>query len=130
MEPSDNISRAIGKLFYAIAAVDGLIHPREYESILSSMRIEGEAANKYEKDITPLDISEIIKGFYDMLLVQKPPYDAFKEFASYKIAHEHEFTAAIKKWIWQMADRITYSFAGKNKSEVIILSKLKCTLRK
>lgn len=130
MEPSNNIYWAIGKLFYAIAFVDNTVHFLEYKTVERLIGQEGSSSNERKYVIIPDGSKEILKSFYTMLEARIDAYDAFKEFVSYKKNHEQEFTPQIKKWIWQIADRITYSFARKNKSEVIILSKLKETLEK
>jgi hypothetical protein len=130
MEFSKNIFNAIGKLFYAVAAVDKTIHPRELQTISDLMGKEVGTSTILERDTTFLINSEVImNSFYSMQYSKTPSYDAFNEFVSYKQTHEHEFTPAIKKWIWQIADKITYSFSGKNKSELIMLSKLKSVLK-
>lgn len=130
MESSNNLYRAIGKLFYAIASVDNTVHFLEYKTVVRLIGQEGSSSNESKHVIIPHGSKEILKSFYTMLQAGIPAYDAFKGFVSYKKTHEQEFTPEIKKWIWQIADSITYSFARKNKSEVIILSKLKETLQK
>ncbi len=130
MEFSINLFNAIGKLFYAMAAVDKNVHPRELQTISDLMEREVGNGTIFGRDTTFWINSKVImKSFYSMVKAKTPSYNAFKEFISYKQTHEHEFTPAIKTWIWQIADKISYSFAGKNKSEVIMLSKLKNVLQ-
>ena len=128
MKPSENIFRALGKLFYAIAAVDHRVHLQEFE-ILGTIISKEHFPDNNKEATHSTNSSEIIESFYSILQEKIPAYDAFKEFVSYKQANEHEFSPQMKKWIWKIADKICYSFAAKNKSEVIILSKLKSTLQ-
>lgn len=125
MKSYDNLYNALGALFYAIVSVDNRINPKELEPIKRYLEKKQFPVNDNN------DAPEKIWNKFDIMLhLKTPAYAAFKEFTSYKQSHELEFTNELKKWIWQIADEITYSFAGKNKSEVIILSKLKSILQR
>ena len=52
----------------------------------------------------------------------------FEEFKSFKVVHESLFTKERKQLIWKTCNEIANSFSGKNKSEIIILARLKMVL--
>jgi hypothetical protein len=53
----------------------------------------------------------------------------FKEFIEYKKEHSYFFTEELNHLIMQTAEKIASSFAGKNKSELIMLAKLNLHLK-
>ena len=66
-------------------------------------------------------------------LHQKEMYDAktwFNDFLTYKDEHEAQFTDPIKDQILKTAHAIAASFAGNNKSELILLAKLNLNFKK
>ena len=70
-----------------------------------------------------------IEMIFDWLEENAPEADwAFNEFKEYKKDNEKLFTLEINKLSWETADAIAASFSGQNKSEVIMLSKLKILL--
>ena len=57
-------------------------------------------------------------------------HTCFKEFLEYKNEHTYFFTDTIKQLILKTANAIAAAFAGKNKSELIMLAKLDMELKK
>jgi hypothetical protein len=54
----------------------------------------------------------------------------FSEFQAFYTNNKHHFTDKIKKIIWETVQFIGSSFAHKNKSELILLAKIKSLLQK
>ena len=113
----------LGKLFYALAKADKNIVPQEVASLQNSIRNywvslnDGDAASK------------LIQEKFELLHQQeKKAKDCFDEFEAFYLKNPPLFSPEIKNRIWKTADDIAASFAHKNKSEVIILNKLKLLL--
>jgi len=106
----------LGKLFYAIAASDNSVNELE---ILALKRIVKTEWTSFD------DASQIVQVF-DWLNVDQE-YDAdvcFKNFVSFKHRNEHLFKDSTKQLISKTANEIASSFAGRNKSELIMLARL------
>ncbi|MCG2431894.1 hypothetical protein [Aequorivita xiaoshiensis] len=118
----------MGELFYAIAAADKVVRKEEYE-ILKKMVL-----NKWkhiDNDKNSLQEAaahqiEIVFDWFDY--EQLDANDCFDSFADYKKENSKLFTEERKKLIWKTADVIASSFSGKNKSELVMLAKLKLLL--
>ncbi len=106
----------LAQLFYAIAAADKQVSKQETEAFRTAI------SKEWEK----VDFNEMLQKKFDLLLISKPApemaYDKFQEFA-----HKNPslLTKSNKIKIWNTADAIASSFADKNKSEVVMLAKLK-----
>jgi hypothetical protein len=70
---------------------------------------------------------EVVFDWFDY--EQLDANDCFESFAEYKKEHPKLFTPERKKLIWKTANAIASSFAGKNKSELIMLAKLNKLLK-
>ncbi|MBT8303058.1 MAG: hypothetical protein KJP09_01195 [Bacteroidia bacterium] len=106
----------LGKLFYAIAASDNNVNELE---ILALKRIVKTEWSSFE------DASQIVDVF-DWLNVDQE-YDAdicFKNFIAFKHRNEQMFPDSTKQLISKTANEIASSFAGRNKSELIMLARL------
>lgn len=115
----------LGKLFYAIAAADKHVHEDEFKKLKKIIKKEWLDIDAIE-DENNKDTAYQIEIVFDWLN-NKERLDAdlyFNDFINYKKDHENLFTDAIKKLILKTAYAIAYSFSGKNKSELIMLSKL------
>ncbi|MAP55106.1 hypothetical protein [Altibacter sp.] len=118
----------IGKLFYAVAAADKVVRKAEYDMLLDIvsshwMNVD-EVEDEFHSDAA-FQI-EIVFGWLDYNNAAAD--DCFEEFREFKKEHEHLFDDKRKKLIWKTAQAIADAFAGTNKSELVLLSKLKLTL--
>lgn len=118
----------IGMLFYAVAASDKEVRAEEIKTLKMLVKEKwvpiDNAADEYGTDE-----AYKIEMTFDWLEENSPKAEwAFNEFREYKKEHEQLFTLEINQLIWETADAIAASFAGKNKSELIMLSKLKMLL--
>lgn len=118
----------LGKLFYAIAASDKVVKKEEINTLKGIVEQEWLHIDDYQ-DQFGTDTAYQIEIIFDWLEENQPDaFLTFEEFSNFKKEHEKLFNNKINKLIWKTADSIAASFAGKNKSELIMLSKLKSIL--
>jgi hypothetical protein len=121
----------LGKLFYAIAAVDKKVREEEINKLKEIVNKEWLAIDKLE-DPFGGDAAHQIEVVFNWLynddeLNVKACYD---DFISYKNSHKHLFTKKLNQLILTTANAIAESFSSKNKSELILLAKLNIELNK
>lgn len=115
----------LGKLFYAVAASDKVVKMEEIDTLKDIVEQEWVSIDDYQDEFGT-DTAYQIEIIFDWLEENQPDaFLAFEEFSDFKKEHEKLFNSNINKLIWKTADAIAASFAGKNKSELIMLSKLK-----
>ena len=119
----------LGKLFYAIAMADKNVRPIEVKKLREAVK-EWWLAVDDVSDEFGTDAAYQIEIVFDWLQEEEKEGEAyFKEFTDFFKEHETAFTPKIRELIWNTADTIAASFAGKNKSELILLAKLKMLLQ-
>ncbi len=119
----------MGELFYSIAAADKVVRKPEYETLKEIVATQWKNLDNYE-DPFHVDASYQIEVVFDWFdYEQLDAKDCFESFADYKKEHPNLFTQERKELIWNTANAIAHSFAAKNKSEVIMLAKLKKILQ-
>ena len=115
----------MGELFYAIAAADKQVRKPEYDVLKKIVSDHWKNLDDY-KDSFQTDAAHQIEVVFDWFdYEQLDAKDCFESFADYKKEYPNLFTKERNELIWKTANAIATSFAGKNKSEVIMLSKLK-----
>ncbi|WP_026452432.1 hypothetical protein [Aequorivita capsosiphonis] len=118
----------MGELFYAIAAADKVVRKVEYD-VLKKMVLEKWKDLDDSKDPFQTDAAHQIEIVFDWFdYEQLEANNCFDSFEDYKKENSKLFTQERKQLIWETADAIASSFAGKNKSELIMLAKLKILL--
>ncbi|WP_310992176.1 hypothetical protein [Aequorivita marina] len=118
-----------GELFYAIAAADKVVRKEEYNALKTVILEEWKNLDDY-KDPFHTDAAhqmEVVFEWFDY--EQLDANECFDSFADYKKENPELFTDERKQLIWKTANAIASSFAKKNKSEVILLTKLKILLK-
>lgn len=115
----------LGKLFYAVAAVDKEVRDTEIIKLKECVRKLWLDVDDLE-DSFGTDAAYQIEIVFDWLhsdneLNSKACYD---DFVNFKNNHKDLFSKNIKRRILQTANAIAESFSGKNKSELILLTKL------
>ena len=119
----------LGKLFYAIAMTDQKVRPAEIKRLRKYVRQAWLDVDEI-KDELGTDAAYQIEIVFDWL----QDYDNvggevyFNEFKRFHKEHPEKFTPKIKELILETADSIATSFAGKNKSEILLLQRLKSLL--
>lgn len=121
----------LGKLFYAIAATDGVVEPVEFnklKELVKSKWLEVDDSG----DNFHTDAAFQIEIVFDWLHEQNNLGNnkLFNDFVAYKKEQSHFFTPKINKLIINTGHEIANSFSGKNKSELILLAKLDMELKK
>lgn len=118
----------MGELFYAFAAADKVVRKEEYDILKNIVADQWKNLDDYE-DPFRTDAAYQIEVVFDWFdYEQLDASDCFESFADYKKEYPKLFTKDRKELIWKTANAIASSFAGKNKSEVIMLAKLKMLL--
>ncbi len=119
----------MGELFYAIAAADNVVREAEYKALKNIVSEKWKDLDDYE-DPFHTDAAYQIEVVFDWFDYEElDAGDCFDSFADYKKENQKLFTAERKKLIWETANVIADAFAGKNKSELIMLAKLKILLK-
>ena len=114
----------IGQLFYAVAAADKLVHEKEYQALRDFVSSEWTNKNEFKDEFGANVVyqMEIVFDWFDYEGLDAN--DCFDSFSDYYKEHPSLFTPEKKGLIWKTANAIADAFAGKNKSELIILSRL------
>ena len=120
--------QSLGKLFYAIAASDKVVRVAEYDALRELVTSKWKPLDDYEDEFHT-DATLQIEIVFDWLDYKSlKANDCFKEFATFKKENKDLFSTKRNKLIWETANAIANSFAGKNKSEIIMLTKLRMIL--
>lgn len=119
----------LGKLFYAVAMADKAIRPIEVIRLKEAVKEKWLDVDEVEDEFG-VDAAYQIEIVFDWLKDEEKDgqiyFDEFKEFFE---EHKDRINPKMITLIWQTAEAIATSFAGKNKSELIILAKLKLFLK-
>jgi len=120
----------IGQLFYAVAAADKVVRKAEYEALRKLVKQEWSSMSEYTDEFGAKAVyqMEIVFDWFDY--EQLDANNCFESFSQYYKDHKSLFTEPQKQLIWKTANAIANSFAGTNKSELILLTKLHFLLQK
>ncbi len=117
----EELYKNIGKLFYAVAKVDGNLTFEEYKKINDI--IERECKWIKETKLIGSTINEMQSSNTD-------PKKCFNEFIHFLKANPDIFSIKLKKLILKTANDIAYAYAGINKSELNLVAKLSIEFKK
>lgn len=116
--------QALGKLFYSIAVSDKVVRKEELDKLREIVKSKWLSLEDSEDDFGT-DAAYQIEIVFDWLLKEESDgNDCFEDFLAFKKEHVSMFTNELKHLIFDTAQAIASTVAGKNKSELIILSKL------
>ena len=118
----------LARLFYAIAATDKRVHTTEIRSLKKRIRTDWPELIGQENDGHSDRLCQIEFEFDRLVEENSDPNRCFEDFVNFKSDNQEEFTQEIREMIWKTANSIALSFSGKNKSEMILLTKLKMNL--
>lgn len=114
----------LGKLFYAMAMADKTVRPGEVQQLRNDIR-------KYwldlddAKDEFGTDVAYQIEIVFDWLQEEEGESETyFREFSGFYKEHGAMFSEKLKSLILKTSSHIASSFAGRNKSELILLARL------
>ncbi|MDC6366943.1 MULTISPECIES: hypothetical protein [Flavobacteriaceae] len=115
----------LGKLFYAVAMADNKVRPVEVTRLRKYVRQHWLDVDDFV-DEYHTDSAYQIEIVFDWLEnEEKNDEQYFDEFKTFYKEHPKKFTPVLKTLILETAEAIADSFAGKNKSEMLIIFKLK-----
>jgi len=125
MPSVEKLYENLGKLFYAIADADDVIHEEEIKTLRNIVEKDWVKVDDFHDEFGT-DAAFLIEIMFDWLDENRPPaYQAFYEFKDFKEENEKFFTPDIKGLILKTAESIAISFDGKNNKEKQMLSKLR-----
>lgn len=115
----------LGKLFYAIAFADNRVHDEEYSRLqLCVLDLWLDYDDLF--DVFGSDASYIIEMVFEGVeALEEPAEEMYKAFIDYKKTHPKLFTEKAKALILETATAIAHAFSGINKSELVMLCKLR-----
>jgi hypothetical protein len=119
----------LGKLFYAMASIDGTVHTKEVDHLRSFIRSYWLDIDTVEDEYGS-DAAFRIETTFDWLLeYEKKPKACFEAFKEFYNDHVQIFTPTIKRLTLDTAHAMANAYAGKNKAELILLSKIEILFR-
>ena len=120
----------LGKLFYAVAMADGTVHSKELDKLKEIVRKSwldvDDVEDRYDSDAA-YQIETVFDWALEHDMKSEQGFEEFKEF--YKAYPKH-FPAPIKNLILDTANAIAHSFSGTNKSELVMLGKIKLLFKR
>ena len=124
-----DFNKSLACLFYAIAAADKKVHEKEvvaFEKIIRSSWSDAliDANSGYTDQHYQVE-----KEFHRLVDKKSDPQRCFDDFMNFMISNQELFPDNIKKLIWKTANTIAIALSGMNKSELILLTKLKMILQ-
>jgi hypothetical protein len=132
MKPSDKTMvlfyQQIGKVFYSIAAVDKTVRPEEIKELKNIIQEEWlPLENTF--DMFASDSAYQIEIVFDWLVENEWNIDQMiPDLKLFRTVHSSLFTDQVNALILKTAEAIANSFAGKNKSEHVLISQLNSVL--
>ncbi|MBO6534163.1 MAG: hypothetical protein JJ885_13500 [Muricauda sp.] len=117
--------QSLGKLFYFVAMADRTVRPIEIKRLRNYVRQYWLDVDEIEDEFHT-DAAYQIEIVFDWLDGEEKEGEAyFDEFKEFYKEHPEKFSEAIKKLIVETSEAIAKSFAGKNRSEMLAIFKLK-----
>ncbi|MBT8245855.1 MAG: hypothetical protein HKP48_07220 [Winogradskyella sp.] len=118
-----DLSHKIGMIFYAIAKADGKLTYEEYCRFIDD-------TEKNWKDLSYINYNNIKTTFNDLQAQNADSNKCYNDFIYFLRNNPEIFTKDLKRLILKTANKIAHSFAGINKSELILLAKLNLEFKK
>ena len=116
--------QSLGKLFYALAMADKNVRPGEVKKLQDDVRTYWLNLDALQDEFGT-DAAYQIEIVFDWLKNEEKDSDTyFEEFTDFYKEHSEIFTPNIKSLVIRTCNDIAASFAGKNKSELILLARL------
>ncbi|WP_339840088.1 hypothetical protein [uncultured Maribacter sp.] len=119
----------LGKLFYAMASVDGSVHTKEVDHLRSYLRSYWLDIDVIEDEYGTDAAFRIETTFDRCLEYEEKANDCFNYFKDFYLEHVKLFTPDVKRLTIDTANAMANAYAGKNKSELILLSKIEILFR-
>ncbi|SNR40735.1 hypothetical protein SAMN04488009_1453 [Maribacter sedimenticola] len=114
----------LGKVFYALASADGTVHIKEIDHLRSFIRSYWLHIDDVEDEYGS-DAAFRIETTFDWCLeYDKKSADCLQQFNMFYKEHYNLFIPEVKRLILDTANAMAKAYAGKNKAELIVLSKI------
>ncbi|QJP35681.1 hypothetical protein F0365_15365 [Nonlabens sp. Ci31] len=120
----------LGKLFYAVAFADKTVRKEEVDTLQEYVK---EYWLDYDDlmDVFDSDAAYLIQIVFDgAQAFEESSNDMYDAFVSYKNEQPQLFTKKVNRLIVETSRAIAYSYAGINKSELIMISQLEIELNR
>ncbi|WP_213522800.1 hypothetical protein [Nonlabens sp.] len=120
----------LGKLFYAIAFADKAIRKEEINTLQEYVQ---QYWLDYDdlKDVFGSDAAHLIEIVFEgVQAFEETSKEMFDDFIIYKNEQPQLFTKKVKKLIIETSKAIANSYAGINKSELVMISQLEIELNR
>lgn len=124
----NQLHQNIGKLFYAVAMADKKIEEEEIATLKTDILQRWYNLESKPNGLVLDGHQEIITVFIQLQNTNAESDSCFMEFREFFNEHQNIFNTDLRKLIWDTAQAVASSFAKKNKSELILLAKLKMLL--
>ncbi len=127
-KPKNKLHQNLGKLFYAVAMADKKIEEEEIAALKTDILQRWYNLDSKLNGLVLDGHQEIITVFKQLQNTNTESDICFSEFQQFFNEHKQLFNEDLRKLIWDTTQVIASSFANKNKSELIVLAKLKMLL--
>lgn len=119
----------LGRLFYAMAKIDGNVHTKEMDKLKEFIRKHWLYVDAVQDDFGT-DAAFQIETVFDWLSEhERDGNECFHKFRDFYIINKDRFTPYIKVLILDTAHAMANAFAGKNKGELVLLARLELILK-
>jgi len=120
----------LGKLFYAVAFADKTVRKEEVDTLQEYVK-EYWLDYDHLMDVFDSDAAYLIQIVFDgAQAFEESSNDMYDAFVSYKNEQPQLFTKKVNRLIVETSRAIAYSYAGINKSELIMISQLEIELNR
>ena len=127
-ETQNEFYQNLGKLFYAVAMADNSVRPVEVSKLRQDVKRYWLDVDDIEDDFGT-DAAYQIEIVFDWLQEEQEESSwYYQEFVDFFKEHPSKFNDKVRHLILKTADDIAASFASRNKSELVLLGKLKLLL--
>ena len=127
-KPKNKLHQNLGKLFYAVAMADKKIEEEEIAALKTDILERWCNLDSKPNGLILNGHQEIITVFTQLQNTNAESDICISEFHEFFNEHKQLFNEDLRKLIWDTTQVIASSFANKNKSELIVLAKLRMLL--
>ncbi|MEH6408084.1 MAG: hypothetical protein V7767_12450 [Leeuwenhoekiella sp.] len=114
----------LGKLFYAVAASDGIVSASEIKSLERMVRSHWICMEEVTDLFSNCLPKQIVQCFERARFKKLDVYECLEEFKYFKLENPQLFMPDVNKLIWSTANVIAHCYPGFNESEAVVLTKL------
>ena len=127
-KPKSKLLENLGKLFYAVAVADKKIEEEEIAALKTNILQRWYSLDSKSNGLILDGHQEIFTIFKELQNTRAVSETCFTQFQEFFNEHKQLFNEELRKLIWDTTQGIASSYAKKNKSELIVLAKLKMLL--